>query len=287
MRKYAYVSPSTLDEVFQIAAENADKEVKLVAGGTDFTPRLTAALDAIPQGDEKDLVMVSLLGLGLDNVEDCGEFVKIGACCTLNDLAANEVIQKEFPVMVEAIAEIAGMTVRNAGTLGGNIVNASPAADSVPALIVLGAKFLVSGAAGEKEYAAEDFFTGPGQTVLDKGEVLTAVVIGKCGGKASFRKLGRRKAETLSTVNAAAYVEQENGVCSAIRVAIGAVAPTVIRCAAVEEALIGKELTAENIEAAAAKVVDIIAPIDDIRASAWYRKQVSPVMVKRVIEGSI
>lgn len=287
MRKYEYLVPATLDEVFQAVAANAGKEIKLVAGCTDFMPRLSQELDQIPTGEKPDLLIISLMKLGLDKVEDCGDAVKIGACCTLTDLAENEIVQKEFPVLCQAIAEIAGLTVRNAATIGGNIGNASPAADSVPALVALDAKFLVAGPEGEKEYEAEKFFTGPGATVLGVGEVITAIVIAKKAGKACFQKLGRRKAETLSTVNAAAYVEAENGVCKAVRVAVGAVAPTVVRCTEVEAALIGKELTAENIAAAAEKVLGQISPIDDIRASAWYRNKVAPVMVKRVIENAV
>ena len=286
MRKYLYLAPKTLEEVYQAVAANADKEIKLVAGCTDFMPRLSAELDSIPCCEKPDLLIISLTGLGLDKVEDCGCCVKIGACCTLTDLAENEIIIKEFPVLVEAINEIAGLTVRNTATLGGNIGNASPAADSVPALVALDAKFVVECAAGVKEYEAEKFFVGPGKTVLDCGDVLTTIVIAKKAGKASFKKLGRRKAETLSTVNAAAYVEAEDGVCKAIRVAVGAVAPTVIRCTEVEADLIGKELTDENIAAAATKVLGQISPIDDIRASAWYRNKVAPVMIKRVIENA-
>lgn len=287
MRKYEYFAPKTLPEVYQAVAANPGKEIRLVAGCTDFMPRLSQELDQIPTVEKPDLLIISLTKLGLDKVEVCGDLVKIGACCTLTDLAENELIRAEFPVLVQAINEIAGLTVRNVGTIGGNIVNASPAADSVPALVALDAKFVVESAAGMKEYEAEKFFTGPGKTVLANGEVLTSIIIAKNCGKGCFKKLGRRKAETLSTVNAAAYVEAENGVCKNIRVAIGAVAPTIVRCTEVEAALLGQALTPETIAAAAEKVLGQISPIDDIRASAWYRKKVAPVMVKRVIENAI
>ena len=284
----SYLSPNTLDEVFRAVAESGGKDIKLVAGCTDFMPRLSQELNQIPTGETKpDQVIISLTKLGIDKVEDCGDSVKIGACCTFTDLAENELIQKEFPVLEQAIAEIAGLTVRNVATILGNIVNASPAADSVPALMVLDARFIVESASGTKEYAAKEFFVGPGKTVLGAGEVLTAIVIKKNGGKGCFKKLGRRKAETLSTVNAAAYVEAENGVCKVLRVAVGAVAPTVVPCTEVESALIGKEMTEENIAEAAKKVLGQIAPIDDIRASAWYRSKVAPVMVKRAIQGAV
>jgi len=285
MRNFFYASPESVEEALKIAREAEGKDVRFVAGGTDFNPKLHAELDAPPKEGAPDMLIVSLAKAGLDKIACEDGLVCIGACCTLNDV--QEALGEKFPVLGQAIAQIAGYTIRNTGTLGGNIVNASPAADSVPALVALGACFKAAGPDGEKTWPADEFFTGPGATKLQKGEILTAIIILEGKGKGAFTKLGKRKAETLSTVNAAAYVEQEDGKCSVIRVAIGAVAPTVIKCKAVEEALLGKELTEENIAAAAAKVVDEICPIDDIRASAWYRKKVAPVVVRRVIQASV
>ncbi len=287
MRKFSYASPGSLEEAIKIAAENSGKEVRFIAGGTDFNPKLHTELDEPPKEGMPDMVIVSLKKAGLDQIAEKDGEICIGACCTMNDLEESDQIRKEFPVLVQAIRQIAGYTIRNTCTLGGNIVNASPAADSVPALIVLGAKFKVCGSGGEKEYAAEDFFTGPGKTRLEAGEVLTEIVIPKGSGKGAFIKLGKRKAETLSTVNAAAYIEQENGKCTLARVAVGAAAPTVVKCTAVEQELAGKELTDEVICAAAEKAVEQISPIDDVRASAWYRRKVAPVVVRRVIQASV
>ncbi len=287
MRAFSYTAPNDLEEALRIVSENKEKEIKFVAGGTDFNPRLHTELDAPPQEGLRDLLIVSLARAGLDTIRVVNESeLRIGACCALNDVEANPAVREKAPVLAEAIRQIAGYTIRNTGTLGGNIVNASPAADSVPALVALGARFVVRGAGGEKEYAAEDFFTGPGATRLAPDEILTEIVIPAGKGKGAFAKLGKRKAETLSTVNAAAYVEQEGGKCTAIRVAVGSVAPTVVKCSAVEAALLGRELTEENVKAAAEKVLEQIAPIDDVRATAWYRKKVSPVLVRRVIQAS-
>ncbi len=287
MRNYLYASPESVEEALKIASEANGKDVRFVAGGTDFNPKLHAELDAPPIEGAPDMLIVALKKTGLDQVTDGNGEIRIGSCCTLNDLEESDLIREKFPVLAEAIRQIAGYTIRNTGTLGGNIVNASPAADSVPALVALGARFEVQGLSGKKEYPAEDFFTGPGKTKLEKNEILTAVIIPVGNGKGSFMKLGKRKAETLSTVNGAAYVEQENGKCSLVRVAIGSVAPTVVKCTAVEEALVGKELNEENIKAASLKVADQISPIDDIRASAWYRKKVAPVVIRRVIQASV
>lgn len=287
MREYSFVQPKTMDELFQAVAEGAGKTVRFVAGGTDFMPRLHTDLDSLPKGDEPETVIVSLGGLGIDGISETGDAVKIGACAVLNDIAANPIVKKDIPALAETIEQIAGMTIRNIATIGGNIVNASPAADSIPILMALDATFVVAAKDGEKEIKACDFFTGPGQTKLDASEILKEIVIPKKSGKAFFVKQGRRKAETLSTVNAAAYIEVDGGVCKAASIAVGSCAPTVVKCTKVEEALVGKELSDENIEAAAKLCVDMINPIDDVRSSAWYRNKIAPVMVKRAIKGSI
>ncbi len=286
MRKYSFIQPKTMDELFAAVKANADKNVRFVAGGTDFMPKLHTVQDSLPTGDELETVIVSLVDLGMNAITETEDSIKIGACAILNDIAACPIIQKEAPVLSQTINEMAGVTIRNIATIGGNICNASPAADSVPTMMALDATFVVAGPEGTKEIKACEFFKGPGKTVLAADEVLVEIVIAK-GAKAAFVKQGRRKAETLSTVNAAACVVAEDGICKAIRVAVGSCAPTVVRITAVEEALIGKELTDEAIEDASKLAVENICPIDDIRSSAWYRNKIAPVMVKRAIKGAM
>lgn len=289
MRNYYYNSPASFVELFQIIEKNDSKscEIKFLAGGTDLVPRISLERDAIPKSDQKALNMVFLGKLGLNSITEDDKEIRIGALCTFTDIDNNEVVRKGLPALLDAIKEIAGITVRNSATLGGNIMNASPAADSVPVLMALGAKFVLQGPAGTRTVAVENFFTGPGKTAADSSEILTEIIIEKQKGKAAFRKLGRRKAETLSVVNAAAYVEADQKICKTVRVSIGSVAPTVVRCKAVEQALMGKELTKETIKIASEAVLTEINPINDIRATAWYRNKVAPVMVRRAIEEAL
>lgn len=289
MRNYYYNSPASFEELFQIIEKNDSKscEIKFLAGGTDLVPRISLEREAIPKGGEKDLNVVSLGKLGLDSVTENESEIRIGALCTFTDIADSAAVSENAPALLAAIREIAGITVRNTATLGGNIMNASPAADSVPALIALGAKFVLRGYAGTRTVPADAFFTGPGKTVADGAEILTEIVIEKQAGNAGFQKLGRRKAETLSIVNAAAYAETDQNICKTIRVAIGSVAPTVVRCKAVEQALVGKAVSKEAVRAASEAVLSEINPIDDIRATAWYRKKVAPVIVRRAIEEAL
>jgi len=282
MRNYKYLAPATFEELFSAVA-SADGETAFLAGGTDLMPRINLAREEMPRGEQKPLNIVWLGKLGLDRIEEKNGEVVIGACATHTAIMNNAIVGQKLPALKEALIELAGTSVRNVATMGGNIMNASPAADSVPILVVLGARFVLRSATGEREVAACEFFTGPGETKAAPGEVLTAIIVPVGKGKASFQKIGRRKAETLSIISAAAYVEVEGGVCKAVRVAVGSAAPTVVCCDAVEKALAGQKLTEEAVKAAAAKAVEAISPIDDIRSSAWYRKKVAPVVVSRAI----
>ncbi len=285
MRSYFYESPSSFEELFQIG-KTTSNEVKFLAGGTDFVPRLNYELNEVPKEGQKDLTIISLSKLGLDTISESDEEIKIGSMVTFTEMKKNNIVNKYFPVFEETIKELAGLSVRNVATIGGNIMNASPAADIVPTLMALDAVLVLKGPNGEREICSKDFFKGNGRTVAQEQEVLKEIVIKKQKGTSSFKKLGRRKAETLSVVNAAAYIEKENNICKKARITIGSVAPTVLRCKEVEEALIGKELTDETMKEASLKVIDSISPIDDIRATAWYRKKVSPVMVRRAIKSA-
>lgn len=285
MRNYYYESPTSFEDLISIL-EKKPEELAFLAGGSDFVPKLSKERETIPQVNKKDLTIVNLSDMGLNLITENSEEVIIGSTATLTSVMKNDIVKREFPVLVSAIEAIAGFSVRNIATLGGNIMNASPAADSVPVLMVLDAVFVLKGKDSQRKIPAKDFFTGPGKTVADKNEVLTQIIIKKSGGKAAFEKLGRRKAETLSVVNAAAYVEKENNVCKTVRIAVGSVAPVVLRCTEAEEFLQGKELTAENIRSASEKIANTISPINDIRASAWYRNKVAPVIVRRAIEAA-
>ena len=289
MKNYYYNSPASFDELFQILNENDGErcEIKYLAGGTDLVPRINLEREALPKAGEKDLNIVYLGKLGLDTVTEAEKEVRIGALCTFTEMENCETVIKNIPEMLSAVREIAGITVRNSATVGGNIMNASPAADSVPMLLALNAQFVLRGPAGTREVPAEDFFTGPGKTVADRSEILAEIVIPRQEGKAAFQKIGRRKAETLSIVNAAAYVKAEGNTCKEVRIAVGSAASTVVRCKTVEQALQGSELTAEAIKAASEAVLDDISPIDDIRATAWYRKKVAPVVVRKAIEEAL
>jgi CO/xanthine dehydrogenase FAD-binding subunit len=282
MREYEYHAPESFDSLFKLASADG-REVRFLAGGTDLMPRISAERNQVPTGGKPPLRILYLGALGLDKVADEGERITIGACCTLSALLENAAVRAKLPALHEALTEMAGVSVRNTATIGGNIMNASPAADSVPALLVLDAECLLRSAAGERRVALAELAAGPGRTAAKPGEVLVSIAVKIGRGGSSFKKLGRRRAETLSVVNAAAYVELRDGVCEAARVAVGSAAPTVVRCADAERALVGKKIDGDVIREASALVLKAISPIDDIRSSAWYRGRVAPTMAARAI----
>jgi len=284
MREYKYAAPATFEELFELFKNTEGIEVKVVAGGTDFIPRLSQEVNSIPTEEKKPLQIIYLGKLGLDRIVAEGPTISIGALCTLDDIQKHPIIKEKLPVIADTISKISGMAVRSIATLGGNIMNASPAADSVPTLIALDAKFVLKSEKGVREIDAKNFFVGPGRTEAEKDEILIAIKIETDNGRAAFVKLGRRKAETLSVANAAVNIVVSDGLCKKVNIAVGSVGPTVIKCKMAEEALLGKKLTIEAIKEASKKIAEEISPINDIRGTIWYREKVTPVLVERALK---
>lgn len=281
-----YYNPDSFDEALKLIDSLKDEKNIILAGGTDVVPKINSRPERSGYFDKPlavlDQNIIYLGGSKLDYIKDSGNEIAVGAMTTMTQLLESPVMDK-VPVIKDALNLLAGITVRNSATIGGNVMNASPAADSVPGLIVLGAKAVVASVNGERTLDVADLFVGPGKTVLAANEILKEIVIPVKTGKASFLKFGRRKAESLSVVNGAAYVEMDGAVCKDVVIALGAVAPTPIKLDGVAEGMIGKEITNEVIEAAAAMAVKAVKPIDDKRASGEYRKKLVKVLVQRTL----
>jgi carbon-monoxide dehydrogenase medium subunit len=202
----------------------------------------------------------------------------------LNEIKKSPVVQERAPVLAEAIGVLASNPIRNRATIGGNLCNASPAADTAPPLLALDASLTLMGSDSERVVPISEFFVGPGQTVKRPDEVVKDVIIPLKKGRSAFLKLGRRKGFTLSIASVAAFGVITDGKFDDLRVALGAVAPTPIRSLKVEEALVGMEVSEERIEKAARLVKEEVNPITDVRASAAYRKEMSYVLTKRVLK---
>ena len=178
-----------------------------------------------------------------------------------------------------AAAQVGAPQIRNRGTVGGNIISASPAADSVPALMALDSKVVLKSLTGERVVALTDFMKGPGRTDLQPGELMTEIIIPAAAGRSTFQKVGKRNALAIAVCNQAVYMETESGKIKVIRIAMGSVAPTAVRAYHTEALLQGAEVTSlENAEFQAALKEALwkdIRPIDDVRATKEYRQSVA------------
>jgi xanthine dehydrogenase FAD-binding subunit len=276
-----YLSPRKLDEAIKaMAADN----VTIVCGGTDLTPQTDSGLRQYAS---------TLLNIrrieGLSGVSLEGDSVRIGTLTTVSEIMENELINKLAPVLVEAGDQFASNQIRNAASIGGNLCNASPAGDMSIPLLLLDASVELASWQNDKMQtrlvALNEFFTGPGKTVKEDHELLTAVIFDKPAANfiARFRKSGPRPALEISTVSVGIGGNLENGKFSNVRVAMGAVAPTPLRAKIAETTLENKTLDGETIQAAVESASKDATPIDDVRASAWYRNHLVRVFTEEVL----
>lgn len=247
----------------------------IVAGGTDVMPRLNANPDRRPM----NFVFIGNLHLNYI-IEEPNRF-RFGATTSLSDILASESVKRRFPVLQEAVGQMAGIAIRNAATIGGNVVNASPAGDCIPPLIALDAELVLQSSASARTIPIADFFIGPGVTMIQGDELLTEIIIPVQPGSACFMKVGRRKTETLSVVNTCVRAAVRDGICGDIRIASGAVASTPLRCRRAENVILGRQVNDEVISQTAESVLQEISPIDDLRASAWYRNRAAKALIER------
>lgn len=279
---FDYYQPSTLEEALGIL-KRLDGNVSLLAGGTDLLaamkdhrlrPRALVDIKHIPQ-------------LGAIQAEDGG--LSLGAAVTTRAAARARLVHERFPLLSQALRSLGSMQIGNRATLGGNLSNASPAADSAPALLTLRAWVKLVGPQGDRSVPLEDFFLGPGKTVIDR-EVLTEVHIPppSAPGRGIFYKLGPRGAPEdicIASVAVFAAPDATGKSWEYVRIALGAVAPTPIRAGSAEEALRGQPIAARTAQDAARLAAEKDAqPISDIRGSASYRRAMIQVLVGRALE---
>jgi CO/xanthine dehydrogenase FAD-binding subunit len=281
MPELAYHSPADMNGLMALM-DTHGTTARIVAGCTDFIPSVRTGRWRF---DPKlQLIDISKLP-ALNQIEAQGDILKIGAGVTLTKILASPEVAAHCPVLAQAVEQMASLQVRNTATMGGNLCMASPAADTVPPLLVSDAWLVIKDAQKETTVPVADFFTGPGQSILQPGQVLTHICIpkNKPGESAWFMKIGTRTAVIISIVSAAVKIRLTDGVCETARIALGSVAPTPVRVTAAEQFLAGKLLDDPAIDACAGMAASAITPITDLRASAEYRKDVAETLVKRCI----
>jgi carbon-monoxide dehydrogenase medium subunit len=257
----------------------ADGDGTPMAGGTNLLPDLRARVNSA--GRFVNLSRIEELR-GIDHGNGR---VRMGGGTTLTDILRDPALRQAAPSLVAAAEVFAGLMVRNAATVGGNICYASPSADIVPPLLSLDAEVTLASHGGERSVPLDGFFLDYKKTVMRAGEVLTAVswALPEPGAANLFYKLGRRKGDAITVTGVAVTLAAEGGRCTKARIALGSVAPTVFRAKDAEGILEGEALTADLIEAAARAAADACRPIDDLRASAEYRRHTTHVLTRRLL----
>lgn len=276
-----YVAPTRLTEA--LACLQAG-EVTIVAGGTDLMPQSQSGRVRFARTLMNVRRVPELAGI------TCADgWLRIGATTTITALMHNALVRTHAPLLVEAGSRFASDQIRNAGTIGGNIANASPAGDTLVPLLVLGAEVELAsqpnGHVAARRVPLAEFFVAPGRTVRRTDELLTAVHVPlpPAAQLARFFKFGTRPALDISTISIGIAAVRDGARLRDVRVAFGAVAPTPRRAPRTEAALEGRPLDDATITAAAAAARDEVTPIDDVRASAWYRKELIHNMTRRML----
>lgn len=265
--------PESLDDLLKEVAQ-AEPPLFYLAGGTDLL--VYAKDDLIPPSTWFDVTAIpELKGIRLEDGH-----VVVGGATTHHDLMRSDVIRRYAPALVEGCWNIGGPQIRARGTVAGNISNASPAADTVPPLYTLGATLELASPRGRRTVGIEEFAQAPRKTVRQTDEVILAVRFpAREGVKGAFLRLGQRRAQAISKVSVAVSAVREREGFSYLRIAYGAVAPTVIRTPRAEEVL----LKGGTVEEACRVVADEVFPITDLRSTADYRQAMAPVLLRRAL----
>jgi CO/xanthine dehydrogenase FAD-binding subunit len=272
-----YARPRALDEALALRESGA----QIVAGGTDFYPVRVGR----PLYDRDVACVLDLTALSdLRGIEDEGSRYRIGALTSWTDIAEAP-LPAQFYCLQAAAREVGGRQIQNRGTIGGNLCNASPAADGVPALLALGAEIELLSRAGKRRLALSDFILGPRKIALRPDEITAAILIPKPKGAAhsSFVKLGARKYLVISIVMAAGYLDVVGSRIADARIAVGSCSPVAQRLPALEAALKGEVAISNLARVVKAEHLTPLQPIDDVRASAEYREEAALIVVQRLL----
>jgi CO/xanthine dehydrogenase FAD-binding subunit len=285
-REQSFHAPATLDDALRLLAELGPR-AGVVAGGTDLVVAARGGRRPLPEA----IVAIDRLP-GLDAIaETAGGGLRIGALATHADLERSSIVRDRWSALSDSSALVGSPATRHLGTLGGNLCNASPAMETGSPLLIFDASVELRSTGGSRTLPVAAFITGPGNSALAPGELLVAVVVppqpaGRVGS--AYLRLEYRAAMEIAVVGAAALVALDaDGRCTEARIAITAVAPTVLRTEAAERIVRGHAPTAEIIAAAAAAAGEAARPIDDVRATARYRSAMVPVIVRRALEAAL
>jgi len=273
-----YHRPDSLDRALELLA---DDRLTVLAGGTDFYPsRVGVAIN-------EPILDISAVP-GIRAIERLDDHWRIGARATWNDITKAE-LPGAFRGLQTAARQVGGVQIQNQGTIAGNLVNASPAADGVPPLLTLDASVELFSRAGVRRLPLPEFLTGYRQTALEEGELVTGILVPTDSDSAAseFLKLGARSHLVISIVMVSALVQVAGGEIVDARVAVGACSPVASRLADLEADLVGRRADRSVADTVSSDHLAVLAPIDDVRATADYRRHAALVMTRRAIAGCV
>lgn len=281
--KIEYLRPRTIQEACSLALQYKG-EAKIIAGGTDLLVEMKRK-EVLP----KYIIDIKDIPGQDDIIYDAKKGLRIGALATIRSIEVSPVIRRGFGILAQAASKLGTWQVRNRGTIAGNLVTAAPSADTIPALMVLGAKIKIMGADGERVVPIEDFFIGPLKTVLRSDEMLAEIQVPNLAPRSggAYIKHTVRKAMDLAIIGVAALVTMDGDVMSDARIALGTSAPTVIRARKAEEILKGNKISDDLLEKAGQTALEESSPRDSLRASAAYRSKLIKVLVPRAIKQAV
>lgn len=279
--RFEHLAPVSLKEAISLLTKHG-KNARIIAAGTDLLLQIRAK-------QIKPQYVIDITGIPeLDYVSyDRQHGLRIGALTTVRTLQRSAEVRERYPIISQATSQMASVAIRNVATIGGNLCNAAPSADSAPSLIALSARARIIGPDKERIVLLEDFFTGPGQTVLEEGEILTEIQIPATvpGTRGRYIKHAIRGSVDMAIVGVAVVIviEPSDKICQDIRIALGAVAPTPVRAFTAEEVIRGKQINEDLIARAAQVASDGINPRPGVRASTGYKKEMVKVFTQQAL----
>jgi len=280
MKRFDYLIPKTIPEALAMLSDRS--EAIPLAGGTDILVQMKTGQRAVK-------ALVSLKRLSELHSYSHNGTLTLGSAVTLGQICADQQIQQEYPALSISVSLIGSRQIRNMATIGGNVCNAAPSADTAPALLALDARAVIVGSQGERVIPLTAFFLEPGRTTLQAGELLKDILIPKPANRSgSFyvRHTPRARMDTAIAAAAAAVTVGADDVITDARLALGAVAPIPMRAVAAEALLVGQHLTDELLQKVGAAAAKDTQPIDDLRASAEYRRHLADVLSQRALRNA-
>ena len=280
-QEFEFYRPQTLKEMSRIISEGT---CRVIAGGTDLIPQLRKDIVSTPV-----LVDISRLA-DLRFIEEQNGWIRIGALSTQSELETSQLLQSCAPLLSTAAGSIGCPQTRNRATLGGNLANASPAADTIPPLLVLDAEVILLSSKGERNIPLDKFLLGPSKIACAPDEIIHSItfpVLPDSFGM-SFRKLGKRKGMAIAIVSVAVALSvDKTGILNDVRIALGSVAPKAVRSPHVEEILINQVPNPDLLQQASEAVLNDIQPISDIRSSAVYRQHAAVHLLNQALQEAL